>query len=61
MNADAGVQLISLLDNTGKLIRSVSGTSFIVFNVKGLANGNYFVQFDQENGDQYRKKVIINQ
>jgi hypothetical protein len=59
-NAGAGIKNISLVDNNGRVIRSVSGSTFIMFDVKGLSNGKYFVQFESENGDQVRKVLTIN-
>ena len=61
VNAEPDVKTISLLDNNGKLLRTVSGTTFIVFDIKEFGNGKYYVQFEKENGDQIRKKLTINQ
>ncbi|MBC7535722.1 MAG: T9SS type A sorting domain-containing protein, partial [Ferruginibacter sp.] len=58
--ADSETKSISLLDYNGKVIQSVTGTSFIVFNINGLAKGKYYVQFEKENGDQLRKRVTVN-
>ncbi len=60
VNATAGTKIIRLLDNDGKLLRSAMETSFIVFDIKGLNKGTYYVQCEKENGDQVRKKVTIN-
>jgi hypothetical protein len=59
-NADADTKTISLMDSKGNVLRSVSGTTFIVFDIKGLNAGKYYVQFENKNGDQVRKLVTIN-
>ncbi|MEO7524048.1 MAG: T9SS type A sorting domain-containing protein [Ferruginibacter sp.] len=59
-NAEPGTRVISLMDNNGKVLRSVTNSSFIMFDIKGLNPGTYYVQFEKENGDQLRKKVVIN-
>ena len=60
VNAEAQTKLISLVDANGKVLQSVSGTSFMMFSVKDLPNGKYYMQFEQPNGDQIRKQLIIN-
>jgi len=59
-NGDADTKSISLVDMNGNIMRSVSGTTFIVFDVKGMNAGKYMVQFEKKNGEQVRKPVTIN-
>lgn len=61
VNADNDTRIISLVDANGKVLKSVSGTAFMVFDVKGLRDGKYYIQFEKSNGDQLRKKITINQ
>lgn len=57
-NGDSDTKIISLVDNAGKVIQTVSGVAFFVFDTKGLTKGTYFVQFEKANGDQIRKRLI---
>ena len=59
-NGDVDTKSISLVDNTGKVLKSVAGTRFMIFDIKNLNSGKYYIQFEKMNGDQIRKLVMVN-
>lgn len=60
VNGTEGTKTISLIDTNGTVIRSVAGTTFIMFDVKDMNRGKYSVQITMENGQVINKPITLN-
>ncbi len=60
VNTEPGTTRISLMDKVGNTLRTTTGTSFIMFDIKDFPTGKYFIEFEKANGMIIKKPFTIN-